>query len=378
MPTNAPIPSPTFDVQNLSDEFTCAVAGGTCTVQDNGWTEQYPDRYDTPPVIADDQLTISPGVSFNDNVWYDNRHGGMLSKMLPAGQGFAVETLVNTVLVDDPDAVPNDNWNVGGLVMRSTADNGDWVVFNLGLQGAFPGFGLIVTPGIEAKSTTDAVSTFNYNRMPEGTTGPTMTARLRLCRVGAAIRFLYRFVDFETDWTDIHPLNYPSAEVGQEDNLDRPDLTGEVEVGIMTNNMGFGSDGDPFVATFEYIRFGALASMVDCAGVDLAPPGTPSPVGSPDTPAPSGSPTTADPTQVRCDADLTCLDSTFLHQSDQCALQPFVLLSRRPFRPPSRPRQPTSTQTKLASRRPPAPHTRALRILRRPQVFQCCTGAILF
>ena len=213
----------------------------------------------------------------------------MISKFLPAGNDVVVETRVNTRLVGDTTAVPNGNWNVGGLVMRSTEDLDDWVVFNIGLQGphnCVAGcMGLDQTLGVEAKSTTDANSIFNYEATPDfpNTTGDTMTARLRICRVGSTIRFLYQFVG-TTAWSSIHALNAPSN-LFQVNDLERTDLLGDLEVGIMTNSM-YGSN--PFVATFDYIRFGALGSMDDCGSFEFG--------SDPLTGSPSSSPVTAEPT----------------------------------------------------------------------------------
>ena len=285
-----------FDVTSLSDEFTCSQE--TCTVQDNGWTEQYPDRYQNVPVISDGVLVISPGESSLANVWYNYSHGSMISKLLPAGNDFVVETRVNTRLVGDTTAVPNGNWNVGGLVIRSSEDLNDWVVLNIGLQGPHNCggcMGLDQTLGVEAKSTADANSIFNYEVAPDfpNTTGDTMSARLRICRVGSTIRFLYQFVG-TTSWSSIHALNAPSNPF-QVNDLERTDLLGDLEVGIMTNSM-YGSN--PFVATFDYIRFGALGSLDDCGSFGFGfDPFTGSPSSSPVTAEPTtAEPTTAEPT----------------------------------------------------------------------------------
>ena len=188
-PTPSPIATPTFNIQYLSDEYTCTNNQDQCNVQENGWIEQYPDRYDNEPVISNGELNISPGVSFPANVWYMATHGSMISKAVPGGQDFAVETLVNIRLVDDETAVPTGNWNVAGLVIRSATDYGQWIVLNIGLQGPHNEMGLAQTLGVEAKSTTDNNSIFNYLEVPEGTTGETMTASLRICRVGSNIAF---------------------------------------------------------------------------------------------------------------------------------------------------------------------------------------------
>lgn len=272
----------------MSDEFTCP-AGDPCTVQANGWTEQYPDRYDNAPVVSSDELTISPGISFNENVWFMASHGGMISKDIPGGTNFVVETLVNTRLEGDPTAVPNDNWNVGGIILRSATEFGNWIVFNIGLQGPYSQLDLPQTLGVEAKSTTEDNSIFNYHAAPPATTGETMTARLRLCKVGSTFRFLYQFIGTGTGWSEIHPLNAPSNPFDTND-LDRPDLSGDLQAGIMTNSMGYGTGGDPFVATFEYIRFGTLVGMGDCSTLVLGE-------SEPPTNAPSPTPT-LNPTEV--------------------------------------------------------------------------------
>lgn len=287
--TPSPVISPTFNVQNLSDEFTCPSAD-PCTVQDSGWTEHYPDRYDNAPVISNGELTIGPGVPFTANVWYMDSHGSMLSKTIPGGQDFVVETLVNTHLVNDVTEVPNGNWNVGGLIVRSVSDLGDWAVLNVGLQGPHAPMGLDTTLGVEAKSTVDDDSIFNYIEAPEGTTGETMSAALRICRSGSSFRFLFRFVSAAPEWLEIHPLNAPVNPFNTED-LQRTDLEGDLEVGLMTNNMSFGSpNSDPFVANFQYVRFGHLSSMSDCGSIDLSPSALPT-----SSPVP---PPTANPSQV--------------------------------------------------------------------------------
>jgi hypothetical protein len=221
----------------------------------------------------------------------------MISKLLPAGNDFVVETRVNTRLVGDSTAVPTGNWNVGGLVMRSTVDLDDWVVLNIGLQGPHDfganSMGLGQTLGVEAKSTTNAQSIFNYEVTPDfpSTTGDTMTARLRICRVGSTIRFLYQFVG-TTAWSSIHALNAPNN-LFQENDLERTDLLGDLEVGMMTNSM-FGSNA--FEAIFDYIRFGALGSMDECGSFEFDPL-TDSPSSSPVTAEPTtAAPTTAAPT----------------------------------------------------------------------------------
>lgn len=85
-----------------------------------------------------------------------------------------------------------------------------------------------------------------------------MTARLKICKVGYSFRFLHRFVG-STSWSEIHPLN-PPALYSRKPDLVRTDMRGDLDVGIMTNTL---MGTDPFVASFDYIRFGALTSMED-------------------------------------------------------------------------------------------------------------------
>ena len=165
-----PPPVLPFDVASLSDEFTCPQEA--CTVQDNGWTEQYTDRYDSA-VISNDSLVVSPGESFNDNVWFEESHGSMISKFIPTGTDFVVETRVNTRLVDDSTAAPNDNWNVGGLVLRSTEDLDDWVVLKSSPTTSQPTSSPSTSDPTTSPSTAiptnppPFVTTANYN--PDGT-----------------------------------------------------------------------------------------------------------------------------------------------------------------------------------------------------------------
>ena len=269
-PTDAPVEPPTPSPVNanepvgaLSDEFflpdLLADEADDPTLLIGGWSNEYPDRYDSLS-IGNGVLAVMPSGPNGQNVWYDNRHGSMISKRIPAGQDFVMETLVN-VRQDSTNQPPAGDWHVSGLIARSVGNLDNWLTVNLGQQGEGPpGREVPRTLGVEGKTTSNAFSTFNYTPLTPEVSTPGLSARLRLCRVGSSFALLYRPLDSQA-WMQISP--YTDEEIDA--TVDRSDdaMDGEIDVGIMTNRM---MAGPAFTARFDYIRFGEVSTLDDCFG----------------------------------------------------------------------------------------------------------------
>lgn len=266
IPTGGPTISPatpapnSVPIENLSDEFFSATTFDL-------WQDLYPTQHDSA-TVSDGIFTVVPSGPTNGNVWYDNSHGSGFTKLLTGN--FLVETLVNVRVGNDGE--PNGDWNVGGLVAQSVNEANNWIVVNIGLQGASERMGLLRTLGVESKTTSDGFSVFNYSpdlrdNLPQSSQA-VVTARLRICRVGSDFLMLH-MVEGSSFWVVQNPL--PAHEPWN--GVDgvptfRPDMPETLNVGVMTNHMRNlpGNDDQPTVSRFDYVRYGSVISLQECTG----------------------------------------------------------------------------------------------------------------
>ncbi len=187
----------------------------------------------------DGMLTLQPRTSG----WYDHFEGPLLYKMVQGD--FLAETFVAATSRTTPGAIPSEQFNSAGMLVRDPTHgrgHDNWVMVNTGRQRG----DLIASEG---KTTVDSRSDLQlFDGANRG--------RLRLCRVGTAV-VVARQLEGETEFTVTN-------------RFDRPDLPAQVQVGLVANGWNT-SDPEPDLsrtpdleATFDYIRFSVPASETDC------------------------------------------------------------------------------------------------------------------
>jgi Big-like domain-containing protein/carbohydrate binding protein with CBM5/12 domain len=177
-------------------------------------------------------LTVGGGVLRMDprpeptNLWFNSGRGTLVYKRIN-GANVRVTARMRARRRSDPQVGPSGRMNFGGLLLAKADAEGSPSSTNvlLGLGGNLGFMGLV------AQSTTGAATTSQQLPFLPA------EAEVRLCRVGTSIETLYR-PPGAASWSLLSAA-------------DRPDLVGELHVGIFTENL----DGDDFRFEVDEIAF---------------------------------------------------------------------------------------------------------------------------
>eukprot|EP00039_Didymoeca_costata_P024006 m.8964 g.8964 ORF g.8964 m.8964 type:complete len:319 (+) comp3983_c0_seq2:915-1871(+) len=212
------------------------------------WTNENPAMVDSL-TISNGNLVLIPAVQ-SSNVWYNTWQGTFLSKSVTGN--FMADISLHVYV--PPNSNPTGNWHSAGLLAWDS--NANWVVQNIGHQGAWSGVSPTAVDGTETKTNVNSASTFNYR----AATSPPLQGLLRLCRVGSNFTAL-RWLDGEMGWSMDTP--FPGATPAP---INRPDFSDTIKIGIMANRLG--NAANLFQADIDYIRFTEAPSESSC----LQPP----------------------------------------------------------------------------------------------------------
>lgn len=243
-----------------SDEFSSA-----STLSSYG--DLYPSRHSIFDigVTTAGALTLAPTLALH-TTWYSDDTGPLVYKTV--GADFVVETAVTVTRVGS-SAAPSGNFNQAGLVIRDPATtypgNARWIMYNVGHQD-----GRIAR---EAKWTRPSgggpsLSTLYLNDTPGGS----LTVQLRVCRFGGTFHFFHRHPSegalieeqFVTASTRVSGNGAGAATPGVSGagplRFTVPMATG-LQVGLLAGTWEAPHD---VKGTFDYLRFGTVASFADC------------------------------------------------------------------------------------------------------------------
>ena len=175
--------------------------------------------------------------------WYADNESPFIYKMIRGD--FMVEIQVNAAHRERADDPPDEQFNSAGMMARDPASvpgRANWVMFNTGRQ-------LGEQVASEGKTTVNSESTLELIDGPHH-------GLLRMCRVGAAL-VLARQLDGETSFSVVH-------------RFDRSDLPTDLQVGLVAGAWNTSAENPDtsrtpdLEATFDYIRFSAIATEADC------------------------------------------------------------------------------------------------------------------
>ncbi len=203
-----------------------------------GWQVANPTAADVIDVdrTVDGSLVIVPRALPN-NGWYGSSQGPMVYQELTGD--FAVAIRIRVVSIDDPtgQTPPGAGYNSGGFVVRSVADPGDWVMYNVGSQTTSSGFAR------EVKTTVDHTSELQLLPTDFREYG------LLVCRVGSELRYFHG--DEGANWA-VESIQHT-----------RDDLSGPVQVGIVANAW----EGGPRASVqVDAVAFGEPDDAAACVG----------------------------------------------------------------------------------------------------------------
>ncbi len=228
----------TSDLAALSDDFEDAA-----TLED--WTLLNEQLGLAPPhelldidTTVPGKLTIVPLVSS----WYQDDMATFLYKQVTGD--FLVEVDAAAFQKGTESAPPTELFNSAGLLIRdpaSTLADQHWLMYNIGRQEQFI--------GVEGKATVSSQSELVL--IP---TDGAHAGRLRLCRIGDAVRMLRRLPG-DAAWTQTH--TYPDTFVQTPDHT----FPETVQVGFIDNAYLVAG----VRAEFEYIKFSRPVTEADCA-----------------------------------------------------------------------------------------------------------------
>ncbi|TQV78262.1 hypothetical protein FKG94_14440 [Exilibacterium tricleocarpae] len=176
-------------------------------------------------LVVDEASQTLSYVQLADNAWWAGGTSAFLSTTV---NGDFVASLDLSVYAEgNPAAVPTGNWRLFGLLVRDSANAGDWFYTSLGA-------GADALLGAHAVSTDEFQSTLN-------TIGGGATAgELRLCRIGQEFRS-YISTDAGANWTQ---LFFPGSGINAS-------FSGTVEVGIASNAYGPGPNVQGDISLFQ-------------------------------------------------------------------------------------------------------------------------------
>jgi hypothetical protein len=236
------------------DEF----AGATTSLSD-----LFPQLHDVA-TVAGGKLTLQPVVTQHTH-WYSDSHAPFV--YLSVTGDFVAETDVVVGRRTDVALPPRGTFSAGGLLVRDPAaaapGNESWIMYNIGMQTG--------AAAREAKTTRkgapDSLSTLYL--IP---TGGVLTAKLRVCRIGATFRMYHRmpnesaFVE-EAYGNGTAPQGNGAGEAtpGVVPNgviaFARPDLPATLQVGLLA---GHWEQTLETRAEFDYLRVRPVAAPADC------------------------------------------------------------------------------------------------------------------
>jgi hypothetical protein len=252
------------------------------------WQVLHPELADAS--IVGQQLRLRPDAM---TVWYGNAEA-FHQYVLVTGD-FAMTSHVSVGNLQGGAAALD--WRLGGLLVRDPGAGAiDAFHTAFGTMSAAQSNGMVV----EYKSTVGGSSTLGFQTHPSG------SGELRICRVGASIRAMFR-ADGANAWTLL-------------DQRQRADFPATIAAGPMA--YAYAPTGD-FEARFDGVDFDPLTTMADCASElpesdedevdELPPPVDPTDTDGPaaddgGAPAPDASPPPDDdaPTSVLPEPTATC------------------------------------------------------------------------
>ncbi|MBC8073966.1 MAG: hypothetical protein IAG13_36945 [Deltaproteobacteria bacterium] len=182
--------------------------------------------------IVGQQLRLRPDAN---TVWYGNAEA--FHQFVMVTGDFAMTSHVSVGNLQGGAAALN--WRLGGLLVRDPGAGAiDAYHTAFGTMSAAQSNGMVV----EYKSTVGGASTMGFQTHPSG------SGELRICRVGASLRAMYR-ADGANGWTLL-------------DERQRADLPATLAAGPMA--YAYAPTGD-FEARFDGVDFDTLDTMADCA-----------------------------------------------------------------------------------------------------------------
>lgn len=206
------------------------------------------------------------------NVWFSDTSGSLLYAYVTGN--FMVETKIKSNLRNNQKARSTSRYTSAGLLLRDPASSPGkmrWIAFNIGSQDGFFGTELKTTRdsagfSLEGLLGNSSLSTWFSNKIE----GSSNEYHLRICRLGAEIRFYSKAVN-TSDWQE-ETISANTVKAGSEApvagadgngaiRLQRPDLPTTMQVGIMTNDIELAGTSEN---RFQQIRFARLNNFFMC------------------------------------------------------------------------------------------------------------------
>jgi hypothetical protein len=220
--------------------------------------------------VKDSHLTVSNKERMP--VWYSDTSGTLLYAYVKGD--FMVETKLTSNLRSDTKARSRSRFTSAGLAVRDAASSIGkmrWVVYDFGFQDLYFGTEVKTTRNssglsIDTLLGNSSLSTWFLNPVE----GSSNAAEMRICRVGAELRFFIRPMGTATWREETYGANTKrdgSSELvpGLKDNqplrLQRVDLPETVQVGVMSNNINLDATGE---SRYDYLRFARISNFDGC------------------------------------------------------------------------------------------------------------------
>ncbi|NVJ60992.1 MAG: hypothetical protein HWE27_11410 [Gammaproteobacteria bacterium] len=230
-----PLGSNQCDISVLSDDFS-----NSETLSD--WLLRH-EQESLPSQITELSINTEGQLIFNleNGYWYMNNVAPLLYKNL-AGD-FMVTLDASVVNENNPTQPPSNSYNSAGIIVRdqnSVAGNQNYVMVDIGQQAS--------GTGTLTRSTTVSSTPFQFQAGPN-------SGQLRICRIGTEYQLLRRF-GVGAQWELLTSYN-------------RPDISNQVQVGIVLNAYQSPSD---MSAMFDSIEFTTPLSLQNCNDFQDVPP----------------------------------------------------------------------------------------------------------
>jgi hypothetical protein len=206
-------------------------------------------------------------------VWYSDTSGAMLYTYISGD--FLVETKVTSNLRSDMTQQSDSRYTSAGLIVRDPASSSGkmrWMVFNIGYQDGYFGTEIKTTRdstggfSLEAFTGNTSLSTWFSNKLE----GPSNEAHLRICRIGAELRF-YLLQTGQTTWYE-EELTTKTQRAGSEApvpglgdsgpmRFQRADLPAMLQVGLISNDINTAGTSE---SRFDYFRVQRISNFESC------------------------------------------------------------------------------------------------------------------
>jgi hypothetical protein len=220
--------------------------------------------------VKDSHLTVSNKERMP--VWYSDTSGTLLYSYVKGD--FMVETKLTSNLRSEIKARSRSRFTSAGLAVRDpagTVGKMRWVVYDFGFQDSYFGTEIKTTRNssgfsIDTLLGNSSLSTWFLNPVE----GSSNAAEMRICRVGAELRFFIRPAGTATWHEEMNGANTKregSSELvpGLKDNqplrLRRVDLPETVQVGVISNNIDLDATGE---SRYDYLRFTRISNFDGC------------------------------------------------------------------------------------------------------------------